>query len=95
MTIQDVSAEKLLRSLSDTAALPCESKKRVMLELLRRCEAYEAEKARRIHYQDLVYKVCNKMDSIFGGTIVCGTAEKQSTEFVDALEMLDMKLKTE
>lgn len=37
------------------------------------------EKEQRIYYQDIVYAVCNALDQIDGGVIVCGTAAQPST----------------
>jgi hypothetical protein len=47
------------------------------------------EKARRIYYQDIVYKVCNLLDKHFklkpGQGIVCGTVENPSTKVQDKI----------
>lgn len=38
------------------------------------------EKDRRIYYQDIVYSVCTVIDSLFAGTVVCGTADEPSQQ---------------
>jgi len=56
--------------------------------------ALKKEKARRIYYQDIVYKSCNQLDRAFGrsvreGTgIVCGTLEHPATEVQDGITAL-------
>jgi hypothetical protein len=50
------------------------------------------EKDRRVYYQDLVYRVCNRID-LFDGQppgrgIVCGTADSPSAELISRLEVL-------
>ena len=51
-----------------------------------------SEKNRRIYYQDIVYKVCNLLDTHYGrkpGTgLVCGTIEEPSSEVQDELATL-------
>lgn len=52
----------------------------------------EAEKARRIYYQQIVYDVCNRLDRVLGNSvtegtgIVCGTKDAPSRETQDSLD---------
>lgn len=50
------------------------------------------EKEQRIYYQDIVYTVCNALDRIDGGVIVCGTAAQPSTQVQERMERLVMNL---
>ena len=43
-------------------------------------ERLQEEKRRRVYYQEIVYFVCNAIDSIFAGTVVCGTIEEPSEQ---------------
>lgn len=62
-------------------------------------EELKKEKARRIYYQDIVYKVCSMIDAAQGnhiskGTgVVCGTLETPSTEVQEQLAKLLSRLR--
>ena len=50
--------------------------------------APDTEKARRIYYQDIVYAVCNQLDRIFLGRVVCGTVDSPSTKVQELMTKL-------
>lgn len=60
--------------------------------LLADVERLEAEKHRRIYYQDIVYAVCNAIDALrgshVGSGIVCGSADEPTREVQDAVYAL-------
>lgn len=53
-------------------------------------ERLKKEKRRRVYYQDIVYAVCNVLDSLQpdGVRIVCGTIGEPSTQTQDGVENL-------
>ena len=53
------------------------------------------EKQRRIYYQDIVYSVCNELDSVFDVRLVCGTVENPTNEVQDALHRLVFQWKNQ
>jgi hypothetical protein len=63
-------------------------------EIARLTAALEAEKVRRVYYQDIVYAVCIELDRAFGKRvrrgegIVCGTSEEPSTQVQAAMKEL-------
>lgn len=58
----------------------------------------DAEKNRRIYYQDIVYKVCNILDQIYRQRVqdwtpvVCGTYETPTTQVQDLMRRLEGEL---
>jgi len=60
-------------------------------------EQWDREKERRVYYQDIVYAVCNLLDSHLGYTpgqgIVTGTVETPSTMVSDTLEKVLLRCK--
>jgi hypothetical protein len=56
----------------------------------------DAEKERRIYYQNIVYSVCNSIDQCFGSRpgmgVVCGTADEPTTEVQQAISHLCKQL---
>lgn len=59
--------------------------------------ATKEEQRRRIYYQNIVYKVCNWLDRIFGKRItrgegiVCGTVDTPSTEVEAAMQIVEYR----
>jgi hypothetical protein len=47
----------------------------------------ESEKRRRLYYQGLVYHVCNVLDRLFGGNVVCGTFDAPSGELQKRMKL--------
>ena len=44
----------------------------------------EKEKASRVYYQSIVYDLCNAIDKLNGGSVVCGTNISPSTDLQEA-----------
>ncbi len=57
-------------------------------------EPYEIsdEKSARVYYQGIVYDVCNKLDLINGGKIVCGTFRHPSESVQMAMSLIKTRL---
>lgn len=46
------------------------------------------ERRRRVYYQNIVYSVCDTLDALSGGTIVCGTVKEPTGEVQQATKQL-------
>lgn len=66
-------------------------------ELHQVCEDYrkhvEDEKARRLYYQSIVFSVCNSIDRVRQGKLVCGTIDEPSTQVEEAAKALVAEVK--
>jgi hypothetical protein len=52
----------------------------------------ETEKLRRVYYQDIVYEVCNLLDTVCPGTTVCGSWAEPSREVQERVSGLIKRL---
>lgn len=52
------------------------------------CEDAVDEKRRRVYYQNIVYRVCNELDRIIKGSVVCGTVNDPSNQTEEAVTLL-------
>lgn len=105
--IKAVSDDILLRHHNDCAVhsptlkpCSCGLETRMRSELSRLRASLEAmtkemdeQKQRRVYYQDIVYAVCNEIDSCWPAThVVCGTKESPSTEVQNKIKELISRL---
>ncbi len=78
---------------------PCHDCYQLMMRAADEIDRLQREKDARVYYQDIVYVVCNALDSIKGRDItkgqgvVCGTLEIPSTEVQERMEQMLSEIK--